>query len=1305
MNAQPDSDFCWIRIRILGPQDGDFYRVEAELDDGSWHKQRIKIGDAEEQELIRRRDQGTRSYGQYLYQLLFSNADAAAQGNIAEQTLQNAFQKAWGRAQDRKDKKLRVQLWISEECSELHRFRWERLFVLLDEKWRSLANYEQTPFSRFTRLQFGETQLNPDARPLTVLLAISSPSDLAPPRDPNSTDEASADDAGEQALTAIKVEQEVRTFYEAVKDIPDIEVSVMPGQSGISDDLKRLLASSSKFKLLPGNTSIKNIQNQFNHHVLHFLGHGVFDRVAISQPSATQPDSAQPAGKQPDDLTAEPAPPPVPPRAKFRRATSLLLEKEDGTTDKISDEQIVTYLTHRGILPRLVFLSACDTTKFDERSPSPYAGLGPKLVAAGFPAVVAMQDQVPMALARELVEKFYSNLLREGVIDLALNRSRLFSFDPDNVLDSWTIPVLFMRTPHGRLFTANREREALRAISESLEFRPSWNYGNLPLEAVMLTRDQITPNWENLVLPTYGRVDLHTTLNSMLEKDGGKGPLLIAITGQRGTARSTATKWLVRETAIESLKTSSQNQVLPIYVDLQPRVLPSGAMPSYLTLLTDALNHFWPGKLTEKEVEAMLRDPERKFRFFFDQGDDLSESQRRSLLKELGNLQTEFHQHPCVITMTRGFWHWEKTDVTHVLDVQPLSRRRIVRFLVDCTEKEERARKERQKELENLSPPADPQADSESKEPELSQAEKSLIKLRRELEVTQLFDLAGMPWMFVQLIWQALKGDFPESRVTVLQDLIEEKVRNLPTKRGLQARGLETLYALAYRMQMTSEPNLPIREALDLVANVRGNREYELEEMLEQLIAKDLLAQAGGDSVRFLYSAYQAYCCAQYLKIQNNPKRWEEITAGLGRISHLRRWDDTLTLLAGMVNDPNELLEKIAYSTSLKDGEQVFVAARCMLEAQLNGRVKSSAQSDSKQRSKSKAQEDDVDPVELMIIDALIWRSSSENEPRSFQRLRAVESLGRLRRKEVVRYLARIAMEKTRINSNSKSDFEYGGIRQSAGRALKRLLPPKDQPDNEFTEELRTLSPELESLIQEWIRGGSKEIRSLEKRMKLSNLAESDEKTETLNDALASMAAFALGDLRHDEAHGKLIEAFLDDNTDETIRWAITDSLALLDPERVMREAILPLIKSKKLDDKIKFSERREQLTYLIGQLRHPDEEAKNFVEDILNSPDTPYQQKGRAILTIGYLHPPNWEEWKARFETVALGEKDSMLGKESVKSKGSIYLRTKALQALAEIGDLKTIERLRKKRHLWPPELEKVFYSTNEEIIWRNNG
>ena len=44
-------------------------------------------------------------------------------------------------------------------------------------------------------------------------------------------------------------------------------------------------------------------------------------------------------------------------------------------------------------------------------------------------------------------------------------------------------------------------------------------------------------------------------------------------------------------------------------------------------------------------------------------------------------------------------------------------------------------------------------------------------------------------------------------------------------------------------------------------------------------------------------------------------------------------------------------------------------------------------------------------------------------------------------------------------------------------------------------------------------------------------------------------------------------------------------------------------------------------------------------------------------------------------------------------------------MQALAEIGDLQTLKTLRESRQPWPIELERVFYSTSEEIVWRHSG
>jgi hypothetical protein len=179
----------------------------------------------------------------------------------------------------------------------------------------------------------------------------------------------------------------------------------------------------------------------------------------------------------------------------------------------------------------------------------------------------------------------------------------------------------------------------------------------------------------------------------------------------------------------------------------------------------------------------------------------------------------------------------------------------------------------------------------------------------------------------------------------------------------------------------------------------------------------------------------------------------------------------------------------------------------------------------------------------------------------------------------------------------------------------------------------------------------------------------------------------------------------LADSTAELVRWAITDALAVLDPEAVMHDAVHPLLDSCKLREPTKTNgERREQLIYLIGQLRYPDKGALDFVKRVVDTSDVPYEQKGRAILAIGFLYPPTAEKWKDKFERVATAHFNDIKIQPKDQHE-ALYLQTRAMQALAEIGDLQTLENLRKGRQPWPIELERVFYGTSEEIVWRHSG
>lgn len=1287
--------YCWLRVRIFGRKDVQSpYPVEAELDDGSWFAGELKLGEEELTELFAL-DSEVREYGIKLGQLLF-----------AGQVL-TAYTLASGQARKTRDDRLRIQLWISPACSELQAVRWERAFVELDGKQVSLAAAERTPFSRFTRLSKAEPRPIIE-RPLRLLVAIANPSDLPP------------------GYAPIAVEEEVQNIVAALAGVPDLAVTLLPGRTPLSKTLRENLIAQG-IVIEDGPTTPEALQVQLaSHHILHYLGHGLFKR----------PEEGGETGA-----------------GAVRSGTSyLLLENAAGEFQEVSDAEMVARLAVFKDVPRLIFLAACETAKREEGDPHPFVGLGPKLVEAGFPAVVAMQDKVPMALARRLTQFFYRNLLQHGLIDRALNESRKLLLDENQ--SDWAIPVLFMRTPEGRLFAANPFHSALRAIAGEDRFQPRGKFGYLPLEAVLLTGGQPrAANWERVAQRTLSRVDLWTQTLEILKPEKNE-IVCLAITGERGTARSTHLRRLVHHTAKQSLEHPDQIQVLPVYVDLQKVSRQSNGENDFLSVLAGELSEYWPGGMTTEELEEWLTDEgtQQRLRIIVDNLEDLPEAQHKQAVGELQkNVSRYFQRHQFVIALGHGGNETQKLPITHLLDVQPLSRRKIQHFLRDVMGRSEKV---------------------ESGEEAVDQmmAENG-EKLATALEKTQLFDLAAQPWLLVRMVERGQEelpklgeGEiWPPSRASLLKEVIEDKVQQIPRDRGMQARALDTMYALANEMQFSRRSSLPLQEAIPIMARARGGREYGLEELLSHLIQCELMAVAGSESVRFLYSSLQAFCCAQALldetSSQNPAARLEKITSMLGGINQVRWWFEPLVLLCGMLPNPDELLEQIVYGESFAETEKVFLAARCLLESVrvreyrkirgltltetlgdqvrdallwlLRRRGSAATQALSEQVAKTlqsllenyqatlgetmlkkrqpEASEELLDAMHNLlervqvvgssyladrVMEALIWRSSSVNEPRSYQRLRAIEEIGRLRRPEVVSFLSRIAMAKIRKSSLGKDlMFEYGGIRQSAGRSLRRLMP-------EFEADLRNADPALFGVIEDW------RNRRIENLTALLHKTTRQATKEQITEGLPAMTAFALGDIQTVETRRILYDALLEKQTPPETRWAITDALALLDPEEVDQEVIGKLLPTRELLDDEQFqvttaqsARWNEMLIYLIGQLRNSDPRSRKYVEKFLSDPQASFALKGRAILALGTL---NAQEWKDVFERVALGDFETLNLDPKQFDKATVYLRIKALQALAEIGDRETLKVLRSRHKDWPPEVERVFYFASEEISWR---
>ena len=151
------------------------------------------------------------------------------------------------------------------------------------------------------------------------------------------------------------------------------------------------------------------------HHILHYMGHGGFD-----------PASGE--------------------------GTLLFESPGSGEPQPLSGRALAVELKNFRSL-RLVFLNACDTARAtDADGCDPFGGVATALVMGGLPAVVAMQFPISDRAAIVFSRKVYQRLAEGHPVDIAVAEGRLAIYrdDPDTM--EWGTPVLFLRSPDGRLF-------------------------------------------------------------------------------------------------------------------------------------------------------------------------------------------------------------------------------------------------------------------------------------------------------------------------------------------------------------------------------------------------------------------------------------------------------------------------------------------------------------------------------------------------------------------------------------------------------------------------------------------------------------------------------------------------------------------------------------------------------------------------------------------------------------------------------------------------------------------------------------
>src|SRR5215216_3845197 len=249
--------------------------------------------------------------------------------------------------------------------------------------------------------------------------------------------------ASPRDLDPLDVEHEKSLMDEAIEDLQAeglVELTWLEGQSW--RDLQRAMRRDGPW------------------HIFHFVGHGDFDMTA-------------------------------------QEGLIAFTERGTGRRHLLRSRDLARLLDGHTYL-RLVFLNSCEGARGSEGDP--FSGTAATLVRRGIPAVVAMQYQITDEAAIEFSSAFYESLVDGLPVDAAVTEARV-AVSMDSMLE-WGTPVLYMRSPDGRLFdistaatrphptpeTEDRQAEdPLRRYRESVE--SAWVDGKLESNDVKFLRD------------------------------------------------------------------------------------------------------------------------------------------------------------------------------------------------------------------------------------------------------------------------------------------------------------------------------------------------------------------------------------------------------------------------------------------------------------------------------------------------------------------------------------------------------------------------------------------------------------------------------------------------------------------------------------------------------------------------------------------------------------------------------------------------------------------------------------------------
>ncbi|HEU4328367.1 MAG TPA: tetratricopeptide repeat protein [Roseiflexaceae bacterium] len=140
--------------------------------------------------------------------------------------------------------------------------------------------------------------------------------------------------------------------------------------------------------------------------------------------------------------------------------TWLYLEDDAGDTAPVPGGILVDRIAALAEKPRLVILACCESA--GDGNSVALAAIGPQLVRAGVPAVLAMQGRISQTTLARFIPALLQALLEDGRIDRAVARARSLVRDrPD-----WWGPALWMREGGGLLWAVTAPAVEVQALHQ-----------------------------------------------------------------------------------------------------------------------------------------------------------------------------------------------------------------------------------------------------------------------------------------------------------------------------------------------------------------------------------------------------------------------------------------------------------------------------------------------------------------------------------------------------------------------------------------------------------------------------------------------------------------------------------------------------------------------------------------------------------------------------------------------------------------------------------------------------------------------